>query len=270
MGFATYNDIINALSNGKGQAYWFYKKSPSGSGAAGIMMRLWNGVGFPTAGADPTPALQGAVPTKDTAGALPIANPISPATLHLLSMGAVGTSQAVLLLYDRLWHVGGIALNSNALQTFTGLTAPSRHADGIGNQLLLEITVAAGSTARDMTINYINTNDEAKSVVVNIPASAVINRVLMVGLAAGDRGVKSVQSVQLPTAMSAGTANLVMFNAMELIAVPFLVYVYTEKDLVLQSANLPRVADNACLSLMWLASASATPEFWGKIILAEN
>jgi hypothetical protein len=269
MGFSTYNEIINALSSGKAQAYGFYKKSPA-TGAAGQITRLWNGIGFPMPGSDPTPALQGYAPTKDTPGAFPIANATSPATLHLLNVGAVGTYQAVLYLYDRLWHVGGINLASNALQSFTGVTAPTRHSDGIGNQLLVEITVAAGSTTRDMTINYTNTADEAKSVIINIPASYAANRVLWVSLAAGDLGVKSVQSVQLPTAMSAGTANLVMFNAMDLIAVPFMAYIYTEKDLILQSANLPKLADGACLSLMWLASASGVAEFWGKTIMAEN
>jgi hypothetical protein len=70
--------------------------------------------------------------------------------------------------------------------------------------------------------------------------------------------------------MGGGAANLVMFNAMQMIALPFLQYVYSEKDLVLQSANLPQVNDDACLCLLYQSGGASAPTFWGKIIMAEN
>ncbi len=269
-GFSTYDQIINALTTGKGQLIFFQKASITS--VAAYWYRLWNGAGFPGAGSEPSPALQGAVPTKDTLGAMPIANPTSPATLHMLSFGAGGPTLEALMLYDRIWHVGGINLNINTLQSFTGTLAPTRHSDGIGNELLIEVTTASGTTATTITVNYTNTLDQSKQATVTWPASAQpVNRAWFLSLAAGDLGVKSVQSVQLSAATgAAGVANLVMFNGAETVVVPWAANQWTERDLVLQMANLPRVLDNACLALMVLASATSTGVITGRLQLAEN
>lgn len=271
MGFATYNDIINALSGGKGQNYFWFKTCVTSPGAAAIMMRLWNMAGWPPAGADPTPALSGIVPTSATAGAIPYTNPTSPATMHLLNVGGCCTLQALIFLYDRLWHAGGVNLNSASLQTITDAQAPTRHSDGLGNMLLVEITAAAGATTKDLTINYTNTADASKSVTVNIPASSIINRVILVSLAAGDKGVKSVQSVQMSGTMGGGVANLVMYNISELLQVPCLANLYADRDLVIQVPNMPRLYDGACLSMMFLSSATGANQFlFGRVMMAEN
>jgi len=272
MGFTTYNDIINALSSGKGQSFFWFKTCVTSPAAASIMMRLWNMAGWPPPGADPTPALSGIVPTSATAGAIPYTNPTGPATMHLLNVGGCCSLQAVIFLYDRLWHAGGINLNSASLQTITDAQAPTRHTDGLGNMLLVEISAAAGTTTKDLTINYTNTADAAKSVTVNIPASAIINRVLLVGLAAGDKGVKSVQSVQLSGAMGGtGVANLVMYNISELQQIPCYANLYADRDLVVQVPNLPKLNDGACLATMFLSSASGANQFlFGRVMMAEN
>jgi hypothetical protein len=269
-GFANYDQIINALTTGKGQLIFFQKASITS--VAAFWYRLWTAAGFPGAGSEPSPALQGAVPTKDAAGALPIKNPISPAILHMLTFGAGGPALGSLMIYDRIWHVGGINLNINTLQSFTGTLAPTRHSDGIGNQLLIEITTVSGSTTTTITVNYTNTADQAKQATVTLPASAQpVNRVWFLSLASGDLGVKSVQSIQLSAATgAAGVANLVMFNSAETAVVPWAANQWTERDLVLQMANLPRILDDACLALMVLASATSTNVITGRLQLAEN
>jgi hypothetical protein len=190
----------------------------------------------------------------------------------MLSFGAGGATLGSLMIYDRLWHVGGINLNVNTLQTFTGVLAPTRHTDGVGNLLMIEVTTASGTTATTITVNYTNTLDQAKQATVTWPASAQpINRVWFLNLAAGDAGVKSVQSIQLSAATgAAGVANLVMFNSAETAVVPWAANQWTERDLVLQMANMPRVLDDAHLALMVLASATSTGVIQGRLQLAEN
>lgn len=271
MGFTNYDQIINALTSGKGQLILLYKASITS--VAAFWYRLWNATGFPSAGVDPTPALQGYAPTKATVGAIPFNNPISPATLHMLSFGAGGPTLGSLILYDRLWHVGGISLTSIVSQAFTGVLAPTRHTGGIGNLLALEITTATtGTSAVTITVTYTNTLDQTgRTATFTTPAATQpVNRVHLFNLQAGDVGVKSVQSIILSATMTAGVANLIMFNSAEVVIVPWFANMFTERDLVLQMTNLPRVLDDACLALMVMPSATSTGIIYGRLQLAEG
>jgi len=267
-GFATYDQIINALTTGKGQLQFFQKASITS--VAAFWYRLWNAAGMPGVGVDPTPALQGQIPARNIAGALAQNNPTVPATLHVLSFGAGGGTLGSLMIYDRLWHVGGISLTINTLQSFTGVVAPSRHVDGINNLLVLEITTASTATASTFTVNYTDEHDAAKTATWALIAAEPVNRCYFLSLAAGSHGIKSVQSCQLGTAKTAGVANLVLLNAAEIVVVPWVANQWTERDLVLQMANLPRVLDDACLALMVLASTTSTGAIMGRLQLAEN
>jgi hypothetical protein len=269
-GFASYDQIINALTTGKGQLFFLQKASATS--VAGFLYRLWNAAGNPAAGSEPSPALQGFAPTKATVGAIPFANPTSPATLHMLSFGAGGATLGSLILYDRLWHVGGISLTSITTQTFTGVLAPTRHTDGVGNKLALEITTATtGTSAVTITVTYVDTLDQTHTATFTTPAATQpVNRVHIFNLQAGDVGVKSLVSIILSGSMTAGVANLIMFNDAEIVVVPWFANMFTERDLVLQMANLPRVLDNACLALMVQPSTTSTGIIYGRLQLAEG
>lgn len=208
--------------------------------------------------------------TKAIAGAIPFNNPTSPATLHMLSFGAGGPTLGTLMLYDRLWHVGGISLTVNTLQTFTGVLAPTRHVDGVNNLLLIEITTATTATAATLTVTYTNTLDQTKTATIALAAAEPVNRCYFLNLAAGDVGIKTIVSCQLSVAKTAGVANLVLLNAAEIVAVPWAANQWTERDLVLQMANLPRILDDAHLTLMVLASTTSTGIITGRLQLAEN
>lgn len=267
-GFATYDQIINALTTGKGQLIFFQKASITS--VAAFWYRLWNAAGAPGPGVDPTPALQGQIPARNIAGALAQNNPIAPATLHMISFGSGGGTLGSLMIYDRLLHVGGISLTINSLQTFTGTLAPSRHSDGIGNQILVEITTATTATAATLTVTYTNTLDQTKTATITLAAAEPVNRCYFLNLAAGDLGVKTLVSCQLSAAKTAGVANIALLNGAEIVVVPWVANQWTERDLVLQMANLPRVLNDACLTLMILASTTTTGIIFGRLQLAEN
>jgi hypothetical protein len=175
------------------------------------------------------------------------------------------------MIYDRIWQVGGISLNTTEEQILTGITSPSRHSDGINNLLLVEITTAGGATATTLNVSYTNTDDVSGRIAsIALPASVPVNRCYFLNLQSGDKGVKSVQSVTMSTAMGGGVANLVLLNASEIVVVPWVANQWTERDLVLQMANLPRVLNDACLALMVLASTSSTGIIYGRLQLAEG
>jgi hypothetical protein len=74
----------------------------------------------------------------------------------------------------------------------------------------------------------------------------------------------------LGTAKTAGVANLILLNAAEIVCVPWVANSWTERDLVIQMANLPRILDDACLALMVLASTTSTGMIYGRLVAAEN
>jgi len=76
-------------------------------------------------------------------------------------------------------------------------------------------------------------------------------------LAAGDAGIKSVQSINLSASYVSGVLNLVLCKPLLTLPITTL-GVTAERDLVNQFASMPKVYDGACLAWLMLAGA-ATP-----------
>lgn len=267
MGFNSYDSIINALTvNNKGQRLRFNKASITT--VANYWSRLWATAGYPAAGSDPT-GLAGAIPTKDTVGAIKQTNPTGPATLHLLQWSKFGTIANGILIYDRLWHAGGINLNSGSLQNITFNDPLTRYSDGVEVGIAVEITVAAGATAKTMSISYTNTSDQSgRTASVDIDGSAPVNRVYFANLQSGDKEVKSIESITMSGTMGAGTANIILY--MQLDESRILANDTVIKDLITQYPSLPQIIDNACLSFYILASTTTSGIIQGKLLLCEN
>lgn len=266
-GFNGYDSIINALTVlSKGQRRMFNKASFTT--ANNYWSRLWNAAGHPAAGAEPA-SLLGSVPTKDTLGAIPFVNPTSPATLHLLQWSNFGINANGILLYDRLWHAGNISLGSGAQQVITLGSALTRYANGIEVEIAIEITTAAGTGAKTMSIEYTNTdNVTGRTATISIDASAPINRVYFATLQAGDRGVKSIESVTMTGTLNTGVANILLF--MDIDSSNTISSTDVIKDLITQYPSLPNIVDNACLSFYILASTTTSGAIRGKLLFCES
>jgi len=268
MSFTSYDSIINSLASGNGQDFVYQKSSITTTTAS--WYTLWTASGNPIAGNNPS-GLTGSSCTSSTVGAIGYTNTTGSNTMNLLSFGVGGATQNIITLYDRLWHVGGINLNSATTQTIIGSTAPSRYTGGVGNSFFVEITTAAGSTARNMNISYTNqSGTPGQTATVSIPASAVANTIFYGTLAAGDTGVQSIQSVTMSSTMGSGVANLVLYNQSMFQFVPYQSGTYTERDLVLQLANLPIIQNNACLNFLLFASTTTSGLLFGKIKMAQG
>lgn len=271
MGFTSYNEIINALTTGSRSQYLSFMKS-SITSVAGYWYRLWNATGYPGGGPDQIPALTGSILTSAISGSLYFNDPTSPRTLHMVSFGAGGPTAGTVLLYDRLWQVSGLVLTSTAKQLIYGISgSTTRHPDGSGSQILLEMAVATTATAANFFVNYTNSQGVAGRI-ASIPLAAAepINRCYFMTLQSGDNGVQSIQFASSSAAKTAGSVNLVLMNSESMVFIPFNANQFTERDLVLQMANLPRVLDDSCISFMVLASTTTTGVIQGRLVVAEN
>ena len=74
-------------------------------------------------------------------------------------------------------------------------------------------------------------------------------------MAAGDQGIKSVQSLQLTAASLAGTAALVLCKPLAQVPITT-VSVASGRDLLFNMPSLPQIQDGACLAYLLYAGGA--------------
>jgi hypothetical protein len=234
----------------------------------GGFFSLWKIAGQPGAAVSP-PTGSGEVPTSATPGAIPFPNPTAPALTYLAQMAFVGVTPGNLILYDRLAHTSGLAGNVNTAQAVDtpALTRPDAGGDDV--ELWLEWYTATGATAANVTAAYTNQAGASKTTVSTaVPTSAAAGRMFQLPLAAGDTGVRSVQSVTLSA--STGTAGDIGVTLLRRVAELPLTGANVLADRDGFALGLPQVPDSACLALMLNASASTSGQIVGSLTLAQG
>ena len=275
-GFASYNDIINALSAlGKGQ-HIFWSKPGITTVAAGIYDYAMQTTGFPGPGYVVGTALTGRAINNATPGMPAYANPTGPAQEHLLLVGAGSTvSLGVLVLYDRLveYPFNGTVTSG----TFTQPTIPSRDNNGaaLGDGILMfvENANATASTTPTLNITYVNsagTTGRTTGAITLVGAAQhrVAQNQLWFPLAAGDSGVRSVTSYVESATATSTLLNIVLCRPLAFIPVPS-GNTWVERDLVLQIASMPRLFDGSALCMALIANTTTSP-MQARVLSAEN
>lgn len=265
--FTTYDSIVAALGSGNGEDAWYNKASISTT--AGRWYSLWKSTGIPSAGSNPGSAA-GTAPTNSTAGALQFTNPSGSNAKALLSFGAAGPTAGAVMLYDRLVATSELDGTNTGAQTVNS-TALTRHTDGIGVQLAVEVYTALGATPRTLTISYTNSDGTAgRSGTVSIPASAEAGSfIIPMALQSGDKGVKSVQTVTLSGSTgTAGNFGITLFYPIGMIS--YNANQVVERDMVLQLSNLPSLPASSCLALASLATTTSLGLQFGQLKMAEG
>lgn len=237
------------------------------SKAIGALHSTWLTNGAYGPGSAPG-VVAGVVPTSATAGAIKFVNPVSgETTIDKLSL-AVSTIGMV-TLYDRLLHSSGLSGTVTAAQTVNS-TALTRETTGEGVELYLEWYTATGSTAVNVTASYTNSDGTAGRTTssVQIVASPVAGMMLRLPLAAGDKGVRSVQSVTLSaTTGTAGNFGITLVKRLADVPNP-VINVGTTLDIF--QLGKPIIQNDACLALMVTCSATNTGNISGSISLAQG
>lgn len=269
MGFTSYDDLISEITvAAKFTDINFYKAS-SAPEAAGVWHSIWTGAGYPAAGANPatTPGTQ----YNSTAGGIVFADQATD-TKHIVTLSAVANQNCTLMIYDRLVGVSGISvastgaktINSSALLRYTGTNSN-------GVQCWLEVTTATSTTAP--VVNMSSYTDQDGNTAnsggnYTFPAAATNTECLLgpLPLAAGDVGLRSLETLNVGTAGASGVVNVVLLRP--LLLMPLIANQANSMDYVLQNTSLPRVFDGATLGLAFLASGTTSTQIWGSLKVA--
>jgi hypothetical protein len=226
---------------------------------------------MPTGGAVPT---TGSIPDRTTQGAIPF----TPATggRDKYSIGAAITSltAGVYLLYDRLFHIGGLSGTSTAAQTVQGSPASpalTRYTGGTGNIAFYEIYTDLGSNSRTLTMTYTNqAGTGSRTSTINIGATGFreVTRMQRIPLAAEDSGIQSIQTVQLNNT-AAGNFGITIAQPLAWIPVN-MAGTMGWRDYTTGLPGIPVINPDACLSLMFIPFAATAPELTGLLATVEK
>lgn len=201
---------------------------------------------------------------------------------------AVTTAPCVMMLYDMLACYTVSSVTTTGAQSFTGQTAWPRYASGAGVRAFLIPSIVMGAGTPTVQLSYTNTASTSGRLTPATPSLPVINTTSPVGaipytgtgvgkvgpflpLAAGDAGIKSVQSINFSATMVSGCMNLVICRPLAFLPITT-VGVASERDFLNMLPSLPVVQDGAVLHWAMYAGA-ATPinsAFFGHVDFVWN
>lgn len=200
------------------QALPFFKVGTAAE-AVGAWYSFAKDSGFPGAWAPGTPGINGRATdgtTASDAGCLALPNAPAGSINLLTNLNGTATVAGSLLIHDVLWVNSGIAVTTTTAQAIVPVALPARDQDGSTNGrgvmagiLVTTATTNAGAIT-NTTISYTNSDGVAgrTATIASFPATAVIGTVVWFQLAAGDTGVRSVQSITLGTSYGGGAISL--------------------------------------------------------------
>jgi len=275
------SDLINRLTGGNNGTpeTQFWHKLPRVAGAAatapiaGRPASAWLYDGYPAGGAVPT---AGAIPDRTTTGALTFTAPGGGREKFLISAGLVPQIAGLYLLYDRLFHIGGLAGNSTADQTVQDSPASpalTRNTGGEGNIAWAEIYTIIGTSTTTLTMTYTNqAGTGGQTATTNIGATGFreVSRILRIPLATGDSGVRAVEKVKL-TATTGTLGDFGITIAQPLAWIPVgAAGAAGWRDYTTGLPGIPSIDPDACLAIAYIPAAATAPEMWAAATFVEK
>lgn len=269
MAITTLDGLVAGLSSPG--AIWPLFKGAFTPQATGSYVSLWTIAGQPGVGTAPSSGVAGDVPTSATAGAIPFTNNL---TSYLGRMHAYSSQAGVLMLYDRLWQNSGLSTTTTTAQTVQASTptVPLTRPDALGAQVEAWwdiYTVMGAGTPTVFTITYTDqdANTGNTGTLTGFAATAAAGRAFRFTLAAGDTGVRSIQSYTANVSMTSGAMGLVLRRKVTAIGSAL---GNTGQTLDFAKIGLPRVYDSACLEVLWLASSASSQTVGGDLQIVQG
>jgi hypothetical protein len=285
MGWVSQDDLINQITvNGKIDSV-VYQKTTVAAGQAGFWQHLFNSVGtVPAAtfgGAEAT-----FVPTNESwsEGAIYIADQTSPATKHILNMGA-----SVVAAAGAPWFIQPIDLVGYAKLTTTNVSTTGaktitmtpiastaadedRYPEGEGLRMFVGAYATMGANAPTCTIQYTNSaNVASRNATSFTSTAAATNGTILnsgnaagkygpfVPLQAGDTGVKDI--VSLTWAGTAHASGSVFIGLCKPLGMPIPVPatgLYNLVDFVNTLPSMPRLRNAQNVSFLLFGTGATT------------
>ena len=258
-----------------------FMKTGTAADTAGYWYCTSKDNGFPGAWAPGTPGINGRVTSgsaSDDNGCIPIKNPAVGAN-YLTELQMSASVNHSHLFFDCLWVNSGIVVTTTTAQAITTPTLPPRDINGTTNGegcMIAMLTTTANTNAAvisNATVSYTNSAGVSGRTATlsaiagsQIPATPVIGTLVWFNLAAGDKGVQSIQSITLGTSLGAGAVSLMIARDIATIGTT-IVNVSAQK--VIGAPGI-RLYNDTCLLHCVLASATTATFFSGELSIAEK
>lgn len=258
-----------------------FMKTGTAADAAGYWYCTSKDAGFPGAWAHGSPGVNGRV-TDGTAaadnGCFPIANP-SVGANYLTEVNMASGVNHTHLLFDVLWVNSGLAITTTGAQAITTPTLPARDINGTTNgegcsiALLCTAAVGLAAVASNATVTYTNSDGTGSrtatlSAIVGsqAPATPVNGTLIWFNLQAGDKGVRSIQSITLNTSWVSGSISLMITRDIATIGTT-IPNVNAQK--IIGTPGI-RLYNGTCLLHCNLASATTATFYAGELVVMEK
>ena len=259
-----------------------FMKTGTASDAAGYWYSTYKDGGFPGAWAPGTPGINGRVTDGTTAadnGCIPIKNP-SVGANYLTELTMASSVNHSHLFFDVLWVNSGLNVTTLTAQAITTPTLPARDLNGTtdGEGCVIGLYFHAASTLAATnalsTVSYTNSRGVSGRTATltaiagsQAPATPVIGTTLWYNLAAGDTGVRSIQSFTIgATSWLTGTISL--FIARDIATIGTTIANVTAQKVI----GMPgiRLYNGTCMHHCVLASATTATFFAGELVVMEK
>jgi hypothetical protein len=245
-----------------------FLKVGAASEAAGLFQLMNKDTGMPGAWVPGTPGLNGDHVACNTtadatiAGATFLPDPAS--GNYFLTSATAGVSVASMpFMADLLWFNTGLAVATTTAQAITFGTLNARDQNGSTNGegvyaaiLVTTATTNAGAIT-NTTMSYTNSDGTPTrtATIASFPATAVAGAFIPFQLAAGDRGIRSIESVTLGTTYGGGAISLVVYRPLVFVPGP-VVNVGGTMSVVNAAPSGIKLWNGSCLNVGYLASGT--------------
>lgn len=249
-----------------------FAKAVTGTMVAGRPHSTFYLAGQPGAAVAPTPGAAGAALTT-YAGQIPFTNPVT-GNSYLARFQGQATIAGTLVLADRLWHNSGIVVTTTTAQTINSVAFPARDVagstNGDGVRIGLEVSTATGAGAATPTISYTNqsgTAGKTGAMEVAYVASSIAGTFYPFTLAAGDTGVRSIQTYTGSVSMTSGTVHLVAYRELARLE---LTAANVSNAIDSLTSGFPRLFDNTVPYIFFIPSTTTTSNISGSVVYTQG
>lgn len=256
MAITNLNELVAAFSTK--QVFFPVKYGAASQAIAGTWNSSWRMAGSNLA--DIPEVGSGEAYDSTTPGRLLLQNSQNGNQLYLSRFIFSPTAIVGCYMMDRLVSTSGLSGTVTTAQTVNSVSLPARAGMGTGCELWVEWYASTGSTARTLTVTYTNSDGITnRTTSISVAASFKLTGCIRVPLQTGDKGVSSVQSVQLNG--STGTAGNFGITIAKRIATIDNSLANSMTSLGPIQANLPEVPNNSCIYFIVNALATTSASF---------
>lgn len=258
-----------------------FMKTTTASDATGYWYCSSKDAGFPGAWSPGTPGVNGRVTDGTNSadfGCIPIANP-SVGANYLTAVELASSVNHTHDFFDVLWVNSGLVVTTTTAQAITTPTLPARDINGTTNgegcmiALLFTTASTLAAAGSNLTVSYTNSDNVSGRTATlsaiagsQVPATPVIGTIVWFNLQAGDKGVRSIQSITLGTSMLTGSISLMITRDIVTIGTT-IPNVSIPKNI---SAPGIRLYNGTCLLHNTLTSATTATFISGSLVISEK